>query len=272
MVEVQELLDRVRRTNPLIHNITNIVVANFSANGLLALGASPVMADAVEEAADMAKVSDAVVLNMGTLNSETVKAMIVAGKSANENGIPVILDPVGVGATTYRTEVAKKLLQEIKVAIIRGNAAEIANLIGEKWEIKGVDVGNSEGNVLEIATLAAEKLNTVIVVTGKDDIISDGMTTFVVHNGHPILTKVTGTGCLLSTVVGAFAAVEENRLVAATSALVFYGVAAEIAAHKTEGQGPGSFQIEFLNQLSCISSSEIDLNGSFEQLMREGAE
>lgn len=270
MVEVQELLDRVRRTNPLIHNITNIVVANFSANGLLALGASPVMADAVEEAADMAKVSDAVVLNMGTLNSETVEAMIVAGKSANEYGIPVILDPVGVGATSYRTAVSKRLLQEVKVTIIRGNAAEIANLIGEKWEIKGVDAGNSEGNVIEMATLAAEKLNTVIVVTGKDDIISDGITTYVVHNGHPILTKVTGTGCLLSAVVGAFSAVEKNGLKAAIAALVFYGVTAEIAAHKTEEQGPGSFQIEFLNQLSRISSSEIDLYGSFEQLKREG--
>src|SRR6476619_4052050 len=116
---VQSLLKKIRTTNPLIHNITNIVVSNFSANGLLALGASPVMADAVEEAADMAKVSDAVVLNMGTINSETAKAMIVAGKSANENGIPVILDPVGVGATTYRTAVSKRLLQEVKISIIR---------------------------------------------------------------------------------------------------------------------------------------------------------
>ena len=270
IVNIQELLKRVRETNPLIHNITNIVVANFSANGLLALGASPVMADAVEEVSEMAKAAKAVVLNMGTLNHDTVEAMIVAGKSANEYGIPVILDPVGVGATSYRTAVSKRLLQEVKVTIIRGNAAEIANLIGEKWEIKGVDAGNSEGNVIEMAALAAERLNTVIVVTGKDDIISNGMTTYVVHNGHPILTKVTGTGCLLSAVVGAFAAVEKNAIKAATSALVFYGIAAEIAAHKTEEQGPGSFQIEFLNQLSQVSSSEIDLYGSFEQLKKEG--
>ena len=271
MVNVQELLERVREKNPLIHNITNIVVANFSANGLLALGASPVMADAVEEVSEMAQVSNAVVLNMGTLNRETVEAMMVAGKSANQYGIPVILDPVGVGATSYRTEAAKRLLQEVKFAIIRGNAAEIANLIGEKWEIKGVDAGKSGGNVKEIAILAAKKLNTVIVITGKDDIISDGQTTYVVHNGHPILTQVTGTGCLLSTVVGAFAAVEKNGLNAATSALVFYGVAAEIAAHKTKEQGPGSFQIEFLNQLSQVSSSEIDLYGSFEELKKEDA-
>ena len=158
MVNVQELLERVREKNPLIHNITNIVVANFSANGLLALGASPVMADAVEEVSDMAQVSNAVVLNMGTLNRETVEAMMVAGKSANQYGIPVILDPVGVGATSYRTEVAKRLLQEVKFAIIRGNAAEIANLIGEKWEIKGVDAGKSGGNVKEIDYFGCEKI------------------------------------------------------------------------------------------------------------------
>ncbi|KAA9025715.1 hydroxyethylthiazole kinase [Niallia endozanthoxylica] len=261
--KVYALLKRVKETNPLIHNITNIVVANFSANGLLALGASPVMADAVEEAAEMAKAAAAVVLNMGTLNRESVEAMITAGKSANESETPVILDPVGVGATSYRTQAAQRLLQEVKFSIIRGNAAEIANLIGEKWEIKGVDAGNMKGDVLTLAANAAKRLNTVVVVTGKEDVISNGMLTNVVHNGHPILTKVTGTGCLLSAVVGAFAAVEKNHLDAATAALIFYGVAAEIAANKTDEQGPGSFQIEFINQLSLVSSSEIDLYGSF---------
>lgn len=264
--KVYALIRKVRDTNPLIHNITNIVVANFSANGLLALGASPVMADAVEEVADMAKVAKAVVLNMGTLNRETVEAMVIAGKSANEHDIPVVFDPVGVGATPFRTQAAQKLVQEVKLAIIRGNAAEIANLIGEQWDIKGVDAGSSSGNIIELTILAAKRLNTVVVVTGKDDIISDGTTTYVVHNGHPILTKVTGTGCLLSAVVGALAAVEKNGLEAATSALVFYGVAAEIAANRTDEKGPGSFQIEFLNQLSLVSSSEIDLYGSFKQL------
>src|SRR4051794_3535600 len=151
--KVYTVVKEVRQSNPLIHNITNIVVANFSANGLLALGASPVMADAVEEVADMAKVANAVVLNMGTLNRETVEAMILAGKSANEHRIPVILDPVGVGATPYRTQVSQKLVQEVKVAIIRGNVAEVANLIGEKWEIKGVDAGDKKGNVIELAIL-----------------------------------------------------------------------------------------------------------------------
>ncbi|WP_071395176.1 hydroxyethylthiazole kinase [Bacillus tuaregi] len=263
---VHGLLKRIKEMNPLIHNITNIVVANFSANGLLALGASPVMADAVEEAAEMAKASAAVVINMGTLNRDTVEAMIAAGKAANESNIPVILDPVGVGATFFRTQSAQMLLKEVQFSVIRGNSAEIANLIGEKWEVKGVDAGMVKGDVYSLARDAAKSLHAVVVVTGKEDIISDGTVTNVVYNGHPLLTNVTGTGCLLTAVIGAFAAVEKNYLNAATAALVFYGVAAEIAANKTEGQGQGSFQTEFLNQLSLVSSSEIDLYGSFTRL------
>lgn len=263
---VQALLKKVRQKNPLIHNITNIVVANFSANGLLALGASPVMADAIEEVSEMASAAQAVVLNMGTLNHETAESMLIAGKSANEHETPVILDPVGVGATTFRTRISQELLQHVKFAVIRGNAAEVANLIGEKWEIKGVDAGNTNGDVKTLARAAAKKLGTVIVVTGKEDIITNGTDTYVVYNGHPILTKVTGTGCLLSAVVGAFAAIERNYLEAATAALTFYGVAAEIAANKTEELGPGSFQIELVNQLSIVASAEIDLYGLFKKL------
>ena len=262
--KVYAILQRVRETNPLIHNMTNMVAANFSANGLLALGASPVMADAVEEASDMARVADAVVLNMGTLNSEKSKAMILAGKSANQHHVPVILDPVGVGAVPYRTKTAGQLIKEVKMSIIRGNAAEIANLIGQKWEIKGVNAGNSKGNMVELASHAASILNTIVVITGKDDLISDGNITYVVHNGHPYLTKVTGTGCLLSAVIGAFSAVEDNLLEAAVSALIFYGVTAQVAAEKIDEKGPGSFQVEFINQLSLVSSSDINLYSSFD--------
>lgn len=264
---IQALLIKVRQMKPLIHNITNIVVANFSANGLLALGASPVMADAVEEVSEMATAANAVVLNMGTINRETVQSMVIAGKTANEHGIPVVLDPVGVGATTFRTRASQELLQHIKFAVIRGNAAEIAHLIGEKWEIKGVDAGHVQGDVKALAKMAAKKLGTIVVLTGKEDIITNGIDTFIVYNGHPILTKVTGAGCLLSTVVGAFTAVEENYLEAAIAAVTFYGVAGEVAANKTEELGPGSFQIELINQLSKVSSAEIDLFGSFKKLV-----
>ncbi len=247
-------LTKVREQNPLIHNITNIVVTNFTANGLLALGASPFMADAHEEVADVAKMSAAVVLNIGTLNEHVIQSMILAGKSANAHGVPVVLDPVGAGATAYRTEITHKLISEMQITALRGNVAEVAHVAGEQWSIKGVDAGAGEGDVVALAQKAARKLGCIVIITGKDDIISDGEVTFIASNGHPILTKVTGTGCLLSSVVGAFLAVAgQSTLEAAAEAISFYGVAAEIAAEATAGQGPGSFQIEFLNQLALVT-------------------
>lgn len=269
---IRSLLEKVRGANPLVHNITNVVVTNFTANGLLALGASPVMAYAAEEVADMAKIAGALVLNIGTLNSTAIESMIIAGKAANEHQVPVIFDPVGAGATAFRTETSRRILNEVQISVIRGNAAEIANVAGLGWEIKGVDAGQTDGNTIELAILTAKRLKTLVVITGKDDVISDGETTYVVHNGHPILTKVTGTGCLLTSVIGAFSAIEKNLIMAAVSALTFYGVAAELAAQKTEGKGPGSFQIEFLNQLSLVAGDELNQYGNFEKVeqMEEG--
>ncbi|MCQ6357182.1 hydroxyethylthiazole kinase [Bacillus sp. S4] len=262
--EISKVVELMRESNPLVHNITNVVVTNFTANGLLALGASPVMAYAKEEVAEMASIADALVLNMGTLRSEEVEAMLIAGKSANKHHVPVLFDPVGAGATSYRTEVARHIPAEIDLAIIRGNAAEIANVINEKWEIKGVDAGTGNGNVVNIAKQAADELNTVAVITREEDVVTDGERTILIRNGHPILTKVTGTGCLLTSVIGAFAAVEKNYMKAAVAALTFYGVAAEIAASKTVENGPGSFQIEFLNQLANTTSDDIEKYGKIE--------
>ncbi|EKN70799.1 hydroxyethylthiazole kinase [Neobacillus bataviensis LMG 21833] len=260
--KLAETLQKVREENPLVHNMTNVVVTNFTANGLLALGASPVMANAKEEAADMAKIASSLVLNIGTLNPQTVEAMFLAGKAANAYGVPVIFDPVGAGATPYRTDTAQKLMNELKVAVIRGNAAEIANVVGEKWEIKGVDVGAGKGNTIELAVTAAEKLHCVVVITGKEDVVTDGKTTYIVTNGHPILTKVTGTGCLLTSVIGAFAGVEKDLIQASVAALTYYGVAADKAAAKIAPLGPGSFQMEFLNQLSMVSSEDMNIYAS----------
>ncbi|MBT2696231.1 hydroxyethylthiazole kinase [Bacillus sp. ISL-40] len=263
-----ETLEEVRKVNPLVHNITNVVVTNFTANGLLALGASPVMAYAAEEVADMAKIASSLVLNIGTLNPQTVESMIIAGKAANESGVPVIFDPVGAGATRYRTETAQRIMSEVKVSVIRGNAAEIANVVGEEWEIKGVDAGDAKGNIIELAIASAQKLNCLAVITGKEDVVSDGKTTYVVSNGHPILTKVTGTGCLLTSVIGAFAGVEKDLLQASVAALTYYGIAAEKAAAKTVEMGPGSFQIEFLNQLTLVSSEDIISHASVKKFNR----
>ncbi|WP_019911339.1 hydroxyethylthiazole kinase [Paenibacillus sp. HW567] len=247
-------LSKVRESNPLVHNITNIVVAGFSANGLLALGASPFMADAHEEVADIAAMSGAVVLNIGTLNDYAISSMLLAGQAANRHQVPVVLDPVGAGATAYRTEVTHKLVNGMQITALRGNVAEVAHVVGESWSIKGVDAGAGDGDVVALAVKAARKLNCVVIITGKEDVITDGNSTYVVSNGHPILTKVTGTGCLLSAVVGAFLAASGGVwLEAAAEALSFYGVAAEIAAERTHGQGPGSFQSEFLNQLALVT-------------------
>jgi hydroxyethylthiazole kinase len=261
--EVCNIVSKVREVNPLVHNITNVVVTNFTANGLLALGASPVMAYAKEEVADMAKIANALVLNIGTLNSTEVEAMLLAAKSANQHNVPVIFDPVGAGATQYRTETARRILSEVNISVLRGNASEIANTAGIQTETRGVDVGQVKMDTIELAALTAKKLNTIAVITGKEDVISDGSRTYIVRNGDPLLTKVTGTGCLLTSIIGAFASVEKDFVSASVAALTFYGVAAEIAALKTDGQGPGSFQVEFLNQLSLVSDQEIKQQGNF---------
>lgn len=243
-------LDQVREVNPLVHHITNVVVTNFTANGLLALGASPVMAYAKEEAADMARISGALVLNMGTLDKSVVESMLLAGKSANEHQVPVIFDPVGAGATPYRTETARRIMKELRVAVLRGNAAEVANVIGEAWTIKGVDATGEAGkDVSRLAREAAQALGCVVVVTGPEDYVSDGTVTYRISGGTPLLTRVTGTGCLLTSVIGAFLAAVKDPVLAAVSALSFYGAAAE-TAERVAGPGrPGTFQIELLNQL-----------------------
>ncbi|MEH7305472.1 hydroxyethylthiazole kinase [Neobacillus drentensis] len=266
-INLFETVEKVRKVNPLVHNITNVVVTNFTANGLLALGASPVMAYAAEEVADMAKIASSLVLNIGTLNPQTVDSMIIAGKAANESGVPVIFDPVGAGATAYRTETAQRIMNEVKVSAIRGNAAEIANVLGEKWEIKGVDAGSTaNGDIVTLAIKAAQTWKCVVIITGKEDVVSNGETTYLVYNGHPIMTKVTGMGCLLTSVIGAFAGVEEDLILASVAALTYYEIAAEKAAGQTAEKGPGSFQIEFLNQLTLVSFEDIQLHASFKKV------
>lgn len=261
--QLMEMIEKVRSENPLIHNITNMVVTNFTANGLLALGASPVMANAAEEAADMAAIADALVLNIGTLTPSQVKAMLLAGRAANQKGIPVLLDPVGAGATAYRTETALMLLKELEISAIRGNAAEIANICGVKQRIKGVD-GGGDTDTESLARTASMELGTFVIITGKTDAVSDGKDVRLVHNGSAMLTKVTGAGCLLTAVIGAFMAAEKNPSDAAVSALVFYGICAERAEEKARGKGPGTFQTEFLNELALVTPEDMRTHARLE--------
>ncbi|MDG0873622.1 hydroxyethylthiazole kinase [Paenibacillus thiaminolyticus] len=256
--QVSALIDKLREARPLVHNMTNVVVTNFTANGLLALGASPVMAYAREEVADMASIAGALVLNLGTLSEDTIESMIVAGQSANAHGVPVLLDPVGAGATRYRTASALRVLHEVQVSLVRGNASELANLIGEQRVIKGVDAGDSaEDERMELAVRAARSLHTVVAITGPEDVITDGQAGYIVKGGHPLLAQVTGAGCLLTSVLGSFAAVERDVLLAGAAGLAFYAAAAYDAAARTEEDGPGSFQIALLDELSRLNRDSL---------------
>ena len=249
-------LSKIREQNPLIHNITNIVAANFSANGLLALGASPLMSANIEEMVEVPKISQALVINIGTLIGKEREAMLLAGKTANSIGIPVVLDPVGVGATSYRRETIRQLLSEVKFALIRGNAGELATIAGEDWQAKGVDAGQGKTNLQEVA----QRYGCTVLISGEVDIISDGQQTATVHNGTPLFPKVTASGCLLSAVCAAFLAVDEGKHFSATiEACAAYTIAGELAAKNLTTQ-VGQFQIHLLDELAALTPDLIEQN------------
>ncbi|HHF3693723.1 TPA: hydroxyethylthiazole kinase [Haemophilus influenzae] len=255
-------LAKIREQNPLIHNITNIVAANFSANGLLALGASPLMSANVEEMQEVPKISQALVINIGTLIGKDREAMLQAGKTANEVGIPVVLDPVGVGATSYRRETVRQLLAEVKFTLIRGNAGELAAIAGEAWQAKGVDAGKGEVDLKAVAEKVAQRYGCTALISGAVDIVSDGSTqTATIHNGTPLFPKVTASGCLLSAVCAAFLAVSEGNYFSATlEACVAYTIAGERAAQSLTTQ-VGQFQIRLLDELAALSPETIRQRG-----------
>ncbi|MGQ9472537.1 MAG: hydroxyethylthiazole kinase [Candidatus Caldatribacteriaceae bacterium] len=249
-----EVLQRIRKIRPLIHHITNLVVTNDNANTMLAVGALPVMAYAQEEVEEMVSISQALVLNIGTLTKEVVRSAILAGKKANSLGIPVILDPVGVGATTFRTQSAQRILREVQVTVVRGNLAEVAGLMGKEARIKGVESVTEMQDVFSFAKEAAETLGVTVAVTGKIDFVSDGRRVIEISNGDFLLTKVTGTGCMATSLCGACAAVEKDALLAVTTALGFLGVCAEVAA--MQSRGPGSFHYALFDVMYALSEKE----------------
>jgi hydroxyethylthiazole kinase len=250
-------LRRLREAKPLVHQITNYVVMNETANATLALGALPVMAHAREEVEEMVQLAGALVLNIGTLSPHWVDAMLAAGRKANELGVPVVLDPVGAGATTYRTETAKRILDEVGVTVLRGNVGEVATLVGVAAEVRGVESIDAGGDAAEVARSAARSLGVVASVTGPVDHVSDGETVLAVSNGHPLLAAITGTGCMSSTVTGCFLAVNRDRpLDGAAEALVAFGVAGEDAA--VGARGPGSFHVALYDALAALDPSTLD--------------
>ena len=261
-------ITHLHQTKPLVHHITNYVTVNDCANITLGIGASPVMADAIEEAADIASIADALVLNIGTLNSRTVAAMVAAGKAANAKGIPVVLDPVGVGASAFRNRTTADIIDQVKIAVLRGNISEIKFIAGLASVTKGVDASEADmadtDNAGDIATLLAEKLNCTVVISGAVDIIANGNSVMYVKNGHPMLGNLTGTGCMCSSLIGAFCgAMPHEIFLSAVAAMVSMGIAGELAYAKASALGNGSFHTHLHDVISQLDSATIETLGKY---------
>ena len=246
--QARTALDQIAASKPLVHQITNIVVANDSANLTLGFGALPVMAYAPEEVAEMASIAQALVLNIGTLSRGEVDAMLIAGRAAGERGIPIILDPVGAGATSFRTQSSLLLLGELPITVLRGNRGEIGALVGS-GEVRGVEATGSE-DPRAVAEAAHHAFGVTVAVTGATDVIVGKDATYLVHNGTPLLGMITGSGCMATATIGIFNAVGSDPALQTALGLASYEVAAEWAA---EGDpGPGTFRTRLLDQVAAL--------------------
>lgn len=253
---LKKAVANVRSVSPLVHNITNFVVMNNTANALLAIGASPVMAHSIDEVADMASIASSLVLNIGTLEKAWVDSMLVAGKAAMARNIPIVFDPVGAGATPYRLQVCLKMLAELKLSIIRGNASEIMALAKAGTRTKDVDSTASSDEALSYATELSKETGAVVVVSGAVDVVTDGERVERIPYGHPLMGRVTGMGCSATAMVGAFAACADDVFLAAVCGMATMGLAGEIAGRTA--RGTGSMQVEFLDALTNLSDADID--------------
>jgi hydroxyethylthiazole kinase len=264
MISPATTLDTLRRNKPLVHQITNYVVMNETANATLALGGLPVMAHAGEEVEEMVRLASSLVLNIGTLSEHWVEAMLLAGGAANARAIPVVLDPVGVGATAYRTTTARRILDIVDVTVLRGNAGEVATLVGAQAEVRGVESISTGLDPAELAREAARRLGVIASVTGPVDHVSDGERVLAVSNGHELLATVTGTGCMSSALTGCFLAAKPGEpLEAAAEALAAFGVAAEDAADGAGG--PGTFHARLYDALYALDPATLDARARIEE-------
>ena len=237
----------VRTKSPLVHSITNYVVMNNSANALLSIGASPVMAHWKDEMEEMTAIAGALVINIGTLDTEWIEGMKAAGLAASRRGTPIVLDPVGAGATSQRTNAAWEIINLCHPTIIRGNGSEIMALVDANVKSKGVDSSASSDDALSAAKKLAADTGAVVVISGETDYITNGNDVYTVEGGDPIMTSVTGLGCTATALTGAFAAVEPDPMVAATAAMAVMSLAGERAA--VNARGNGSMQMHFLDEL-----------------------
>ncbi len=254
-IKLSRDLAAVRANSPLVHNITNYVVMNFNANALLAVGASPVMAHAVEEMADMTAIASSLVINIGTLDSRWVEGIMAACSSMKKLGRPIVFDPVGSGATPYRTQISKQIIDEFKPAIIRGNGSEILSLVDSSVLGKGVDSSVSSDSALEAAKFLARENSAVVVISGETDYITDGERVETITSGSTLMARVTGMGCTATAIIGAFAAISDSAFDAALHAMALMGVAGQRAVAKAAS--PGSLQVNFIDELYNITEEEL---------------
>lgn len=267
------MLEKVRETCPLIHNITNYVTVNDCANILLACGASPIMADDEEEVCEITSLCAGLNINIGTLNSRTIASMLKAGKKANELGHPVVLDPVGAGASKLRTETALRLLDEVRFAVIRGNVSEIKTLANGSGSTKGVDADITDrvteenlGDAVSFAKAFSAKTGSVVAMTGKIDIVADAERAYCIRNGHQMMSLVTGAGCQLSALTAAFIAANHgNTLEAAAAAVASMGIAGELANERmTEKDGNASFRGYMIDAVCNMTPEQLEKRAVYE--------
>lgn len=253
-IDARALLKEMRLSSPLIHHLTNWVTINDCAQVTRHWGCLPVMAHALEEVEEMAGFAGALVLNIGTLTPEFIEAMLKAAAAANKKGAPVVLDAVGAGATKLRTDSCRRLLNEVRIDVVKGNAGEVGTLAGVQAEVRGVESIGVRGEPTDFARSLAKNLDAVVAITGKTDVVSDGKRTLKLHYGHPMMGTVVGTGCVSASTIGCFVAVGPDKTLATAAALGAYGIAGERAAKKSEG--PGDFFLHFRNEIARMAAED----------------
>ncbi|HWR08733.1 hydroxyethylthiazole kinase [Sporomusa sp.] len=254
LFNVVDSLRLVREKRPLIHHITNYVSINDCANITLGIGASPVMAEDLDEVAEMVSFASALVLNIGMINPRKLEAMLVAGKQAALQGIPIIFDPVGVGATKLRMDAANRILSELQVAVIRGNLSEIKALLGLSCDIHGVDCLSNEENSREIAQKLSKRLECVVAITGRTDVVAYGSSICSIYNGHPLLAGITGSGCMTASLIASFCSVTNDPFIGTVAGIATMGIAGEIAEQRlTPDEGLGTFRMRLFDAISTMN-------------------
>lgn len=248
----------VRAKQTIIHHITNYISINDCANVTLAIGASPIMANDPDEVAEVVAQSSALVLNLGTPNTRMLDSIQIAGKKANARGIPVVFDPVGVGFTRVRSQAVAQLLLSVRMTAVRGNLAEISRMAGIEAQMHGIDALAIKGNAVDIVRRAAKKMGCIVAATGVSDYISDGQTVIRIDNGDPLLARVTGTGCMTTSLVAACCSVMSDQLAAVTAGVTIMGVAGEISRSMlAPGDGTGTFRVRLMDAVSNISGTDV---------------